>query len=271
MPKGQEIAGAAIATLISNIAAMAYLLFVYIRVCKMAPISADIKKALEIGRENLEALFSVGIPSALLTGLLDVANMYLTILAAAHGDLVVAGIGIVMKVERVPNAINIGLCQGMLPIVAFNYSAKNHSRLKETIRTARTAGLAISFLCILLFELFANPTARIFLSTSADSETALRTIAYASVFLRIRCLASPVQLINYHTSYCMQAMGKGKETLLHAFVRELVFYIPLMFILDRLFGETGLAAALPAGEGLAALFALWLLHRTIHNEKQQAY
>ena len=48
----------------------------------------------------------------------------------------------------------------------------------------------------------------------------------------------------------MQAMGNGKATMLHAFVRELVFYIPLMFLLDRLFGEVGLAAALPVGEGL---------------------
>ena len=59
----------------------------------------------------------------------------------------------------------------------------------------------------------------------------------------------------------MQAMGNGKGTLLHAFVRELVFYIPLMFLLDRLFGEVGLAAALPVGEACGAAFALWLMNR----------
>jgi Na+-driven multidrug efflux pump len=227
----------------------------------------NLKEARALDLPHIRNVMSVGIPSAILLALFDLANICVNILAAGHNDLVLAGIGIVMKVERLPNAVNIGICQGMLPIVAFNYSAKNHSRLKETIRTARTAGLAISFLCILLFELFANPTARIFLSTSADSETALRTIAYASVFLRIRCLASPVQLINYHTSYCMQAMGKGKETLLHAFVRELVFYIPFMFLLDHLFMEKGLAAALPIGEGCAALFALYLLHRSLPGQE----
>jgi Na+-driven multidrug efflux pump len=50
-------------------------------------------------------------------------------------------------------------------------------------------------------------------------------------------------------------------------VRELVFYIPCMFLLDRLFGEVGLAAALPVGEGLAAVFALWLMHRTLKERK----
>ena len=61
----------------------------------------------------------------------------------------------------------------------------------------------------------------------------------------------------------MQAMGNGRATMLHAVVRELVFYIPLMFLLDRLFGEVGLAAALPVGEACGAVFALWLLNRSI--------
>ena len=64
-----------------------------------------------------------------------------------------------------------------------------------------------------------------------------------------------------------QAMGKGRKTILHAFVREIVFYIPMMFLLDKLFGETGLAAALPAGETCGAIFALFLLHRAIHEKK----
>ncbi|MBQ1289198.1 MAG: polysaccharide biosynthesis C-terminal domain-containing protein, partial [Erysipelotrichaceae bacterium] len=89
------------------------------------------------------------------------------------------------------------------------------------------------------------------------------------LFLRIRSFASPVQMLNYHTSFCMQAMGKGKETMLHAFVRELFLYIPFMFILDRAFGETGLAAALPVAEACAAVFALWLLSRTIRRSKSQ--
>jgi Na+-driven multidrug efflux pump len=175
--------------------------------------------------------------------------------------------GIVMKVERIPNAINVGICQGMLPIVAYNYSSGNRQRMKKTINTARFAGLAISAASIIFFQLFAPSVTKMFLSTKgSDASTALQTIAYASLFLRIRCLASPVQLINYHTSYCMQAMGKGKETLLHAFVRELVFYIPMMFLLDHLFAETGLACALVVGEGLASLFALYLLHRTIVDQ-----
>jgi Na+-driven multidrug efflux pump len=90
----------------------------------------------------------------------------------------------------------------------------------------------------------------------------MQTVAFAATFLRLRCLASPVQFINYNTSFCMQGMGKGKETLLHATVRQLGFYIPIMFLMDRLWGTTGLASALVISEALSAVLALWLLRRS---------
>ncbi|MBR3358812.1 MAG: hypothetical protein IKG46_13420 [Solobacterium sp.] len=270
LPKGMEVTGAAIATALSNTIACVYLVAAYAKAGKEAPLSMDPRLALTVTAQNRKGLFAVGIPSALLTGLFDLANICVNIIASSHSDMVLAGMGIVMKVERIPNAVNIGICQGMLPIVAYNYSSGNHSRMKETIRTARTAGLVISGLSIIMFTLLADPFVRLFLSTkSQDAATALITIGYASLFLRIRCFASPVQLINYHTSYCMQAMGKGKATMLHAFVRELIFYIPLMFTLDHFLGEKGLAMALPVGEGLAAVFALYLLNKAIKESEAE--
>ncbi|MBO4897069.1 MAG: MATE family efflux transporter [Clostridia bacterium] len=268
MPRGQEVTGAAIATAVSNVLACVYLLYAYIKASKEAPLSLKINNAVKAKKDDIKSLFAVGVPSAVLTGLFDLANICVNILAAAHNDLVLAGMGIVMKIERIPNAVNIGICQGMLPIVAFNYAAENRERMKETIKTARNVGLFVSVICIVLFEVFANPASRLFLSTTAgDAETALKTVAYAALFLRIRCFASPVQLINYHTSFCMQAMGHGRETLLHAFVREIVFYIPFMFLLDSAFGEVGLAAALPAGEACGALFALYLLQKCLKKRE----
>ena len=270
LPKGQEVTGAAMATALSNTIACGYLLYAYRKASRVAPMSMSWKQALATSKANRKTVFTVGIPSAILTGLFDLANVCVNIIASAHSDLVLAGMGIVMKVERFPNAINVGLCQGMLPIVAFNYSSGNHDRMRETIRTARIAGLTISAVCIVTLELLAGPAVRLFLNTNTgNAETALKTVAYAALFLRIRAIASPVQFINYHTSFSMQAMGEGRKTLLHAFVRELVFYIPFMFLLDHLFGETGLAAALPVGEGCGAIFALFLLGTIIRRQQRK--
>ena len=267
LPKGQEVTGAALATLISNVVGCGYLLFAFLKAQKKAPLSLNLRLARGLDRGHVRSLYTVGVPSAMLTGLFDLASISVNILSAAHNDLVLAAMGIVMKVERVPNAINIGLCQGMLPIVAYNYSSGNHDRMKLTIRTARLYGMVVSAIAIVLLEVFARPVTNLFLSTSGkDAADAVRTVGYAALFLRIRAVASPFQFTNYHTSFCMQAIGNGKATLLHAAVRELVFYIPIMIVLDKLFGENGLAAALPVGEALGAAFALFLLHRILHRE-----
>ena len=269
LPKGQEVTGAALATLISNICACVYLLAAYRKASKEAPLSMSPGKARQTERESVRRLFAVGVPSSLLTGLFDLASICTNMLTAAHSDLILAGMGIVIKVERIPNAINVGICQGMLPIVAFNFASGDHKRMKETIRDARIAGLAVSLTCLAGFQIFARPAVSLFLSTSSgDAQSALLTVAYAAVFLRIRCLASPVQFLNYHASFCMQAMGNGKGTIVHAFIREVVIYIPFMFVLNRLLGENGIAAALPVGEAVSVLVAIYLLRRWISRHSE---
>ncbi len=264
LPRGSEVIGAALATLLSNMVSCGYLLFSYRKAARTAALSLSLNQARKVKKDSVKKVFAVGVPSAILTGLFDLANVCVNMLASAHSDMALAGMGIVMKVERVPNAVNIGICQGAMPIISYNYSSGNHERMKKTIRTARLWGLIVSFASIALFQLFAGQVTRLFMSTSrGDLDNALRTIAYATLFLRIRCCASPFQFLNYHTSFSMQAMGNGKATMLHAFVRELVFYIPFMFLLDRLFGETGLACALIAGEFCGAMFALWLMRRAM--------
>ena len=260
LPEGYEVVGAALATLISNIASCAYLLMTYQKAAKLTALSLKTSDAKAISRDSRRQLFSVGIPSAILTGLFDLANICVNKLASAHGDYVLAGIGIVMKVERIPTAINLGICHGAMPIIGYNHSSGNQKRMKTTINTARIWGLIGSAIAIVLFELFACPLARLFMNVRFG-DAALETIGFAVLFLRIRCLANPAQFINFHTSYSLQAMGKGKATILHAIVRELIFYIPFMFILDHFFGEAGLAFALVAGECCGAIFAIWMLRK----------
>ena len=263
MPEGYEVVGAALATLISNIASCLYLLSAYKETCQYSPLSLGLKDARAASRDSRKQLFSIGVPSAMLTGLFDLANVCVNKLASAHGDLVLAGMGIVMKVERVPTAINLGICHGAVPIIAYNYSSGNRERMKKTINISRIWGLVVSGAAIVLFQIFATPVTEAFLSVR--SRAAAETVALAAMFLRIRCFASPFQFINFHTSYSLRAMGNGKATVIHAIVRELVFYIPFMFILDRIFGEVGLAAALIAGEFCGAVFAIWMLKRQMKN------
>ena len=268
-PKGQEVLAAAVATMLSNVAACIFLTVTLIRVSGKAPLSispADLKK---LKKYHVRDSFAVGIPSALLPGLFDVANIVLNSAMAAYGDLQLAAIGIVMKVERLPNAINIGISQGMLPLVAYNYSSGNHERMQKVIKNARWMGLIVSAVCIVLFEVFGKYMVGIFLDSSSGQQAAAQTLAFATTFLMFRVLASPFQFLNYHTSFCMQAMGDGKGTLIHAIVRILVLYIPMMYLLNYLIGVNGLCLSLAVAEGLADVVAILLLNSWIRKLEKQ--
>lgn len=261
LPKGYEIVGAAIATLVSNVVSCIYLTVTLAVLSKKTVLSADPREIRGMNRDAWNGLFSVGVPSAMLTGLFDLANIVLNYLMAAHGDPELAAVGIVMKAERLPNAINIGICQGMLPIVAYNFASGDHKRMNRTVNTARLWGVIVSVATLLLYELFSPSVCRLFLDVGENNMSAAKTIMLATVFLRIRCISSLPQFFNYSTSYCMQAVGYGSGTLLHACVRELVFYIPFMILFNRLFGMYGLTAAIIAGESCGALFALLIFGR----------
>ena len=262
LPKGHEVTGAALATLISNAASCVYLLVVYRKTGQSSSLSLKLTDARKISPDSRRQLFSVGIPSAILTGLFDIANICVNRLASSHSDLALAGMGITMKVERIPTAINLGICHGAIPIIAFNFSSGNRERMMKTIRTARVWGLIISGIAILFFELFAEPVTKAFMNIRTGG-AAMEAITFATLFIQIRCLANQFQFLNYHTSYSIQAIGNGRATVIHAIVRELILYIPFMFILNHLFGETGLACALVVGESCSALFALWMLKRAL--------
>ena len=261
LPEGKEVLGAALATLIANVVSCVYLLTIYVRVGKKTSLRMNPALARSIEREEKKALYTVGVPSAILTGLFDVANMFLNAKMAFYGQEAVAALGIVMKAERLPNAVNIGICQGMMPIIAYNYSSGNRERMKKVIRTATVYGLLISVAAMGLFELLAKPVTGVFINTKAGVKGAAETLAFAVTFLRLRCLASPLQFMNFRSSFCMQAVGDGTGTLVHAVVRELVFYIPFMYLLDSLLGINGLALSLVAGEGCGMILAILLVRR----------
>ncbi len=262
LPDGMEVMGAAIATLLANTIACIILVIMMKGVTKDSALSFSFADLKRIDMEGIKGVFTVGIPSAALTGLFDIANIVLNALMAVHGDIQIAAIGIVMRAERLPNAVNIGLCQGMLPLVAYNYGAKNYSRMKETMNVTRMFGIVFSVFSIIFYMLLTEPICNIFLNThTGNSVLAAETIVFAVSFLRIRCFASPLQFLNYNTSYSMQAVGYGPGTLIHALVRELVFYIPFMFIFDHFFGVYGLVSAFLAGEGCGGIFALILFAR----------
>lgn len=83
---------------------------------------------------------------------------------SGYHDIALAAVGIVLKAERLPLNVGIGICQGMVPIVAYNYSAKNIRRMNEVKNYSLKLGLICAVGSILLYELFAGQFMNIFIN-----------------------------------------------------------------------------------------------------------
>lgn len=255
LPEGQEVAGAAIATMISNVIALLYYCVVYARIRSGSVLSVSLKR-ISAGIRYIGQILMVGFPSALSTILACVSIMVTNNLTAGHGDIPVAAIGIVKKIEMLPHNVGTGLCQGMIPLISYNYSSGNHKRMKETIHTARISGLVFTGLCIVVFELFAGTIARMFIK---DTDTVLLT----TDFLRIMCLATPLTILNFHMCYTLQAMGKGTQSLVLSACRQGIFNIRLLLLMNHFFGMYGIVWTQLLADALTAVVSFWIYHRTM--------
>lgn len=232
LPDGYEVLGAGIATCLSNCIALLYFLVVVLRMGRGSIIAFSPKIGMP-RRGNVLAVFAVGIPSAVTTFLFDLDYVIIDKLMVSYHDLALAAIGIVLKIERFPLNVGVGICQGMMPLVAYNYSAGNRKRTEDTIRLSRTLGLVIAAISILLYELFAVQFANIFISDP-------QTVELASQFLRVRVLATPLMFLSFFTVYLFQAFGRGRISLFLGATRWLVLNIPMLFLLNAIFGMFGI-------------------------------
>lgn len=232
MRPGQEVMGAALATMLSNCAALGYFAFMFFRLRKDTILCLSPHMMMP-GKSSVRAVFAVGVPSAIGSLMSCLSNTVVNKLSSGYNDFAVAAMGIVKKVDMLPMNVGMGLCQAMVPMVAYNYSTKNYRRMKAFTSAARLSGVIFAGICIVIMEIFASQVITLFIN---DGET----VKYGTDFLRINVLATPLMICNFQMSYTFQAMGKGAESLLLTSCRQGIINIPLLFLMNWLVGLYGI-------------------------------
>ena len=248
LPEGREVLGAGVATCLSNCIACIFFFVALARGGAGSVITFDLRVGLA-ERGSIAGVFAVGVPSAVASLLFDLDYVILDKLMVSYHDLALAAIGIVLKVERFPLNVGVGICQGMVPIVGYNYSSGNRQRLLGTMRLSLILGLVTAAASILLYELFATDLVRLFLDDA-------RTVELAASFLRARVLATPLMFMSFFTVFLFQAFGRGDISLLLGTVRWLAFNIPMLYILNAVFGMYGLVWAQVTADTLTVAMSL---------------
>ncbi len=246
-------AGAGLATFLSNCVAFLYfLVLVFVRrkktfVC-ILPQKFCLRKEIVLG------ICGVGIPASI-QNLLNVTGMtILNNFTAGFGADAVAAMGITQKINMVPMNIAMGLSQGIMPLVSYNYSSGNHRRMKDTILF--TAKVCLGFIVVVVagYYIGAGPLITMFM----DNEV---IVAYGSRFLRGFCIGLPFLCMDFLAVGVFQAVGMGKEALLFAIMRKILLEIPAIYILNTLFPLYGLAYTQFSAEVVLAAAAVIVLGR----------
>lgn len=258
-PKGKEIIGVGVATLVSNCLACLYFFIVIYRIRKKSIISFSTRLGLPT-KESIKSIFNVGIPSAVATLLFDIDYVVIGKLMTGYGDIAMASIGIVLKAERLPLNVGIGLCQGMMPIVAYNYAAKNKKRMNDTIKYSLFIGLIVGVLSIALYELTAQYIMNAFINDA-------QTISLGTDFLRIRVLATPLMFCSFFTVYLFQGFGEGNKSLFLGVMRWAVFNIPMLFILNHFIGMYGIVWSQVTADILTVSLSYYTYHKYKKSSK----
>lgn len=252
MPDGYQVMGAAIATMLSNVISCGYFVIVYRKLKDQSMLELP-KRVERIRRDSLRAMFSVGLPAAASILLYDLTNVVINRLASSHGDIALAAMGIVLKVERLPLNIGIGICLGMTPLIAYNYAAGNRERMKAFFSTARLYGVIFSVVSLILYRVFASDIIRAFI---ADAET----VRLGTAFLKVRCIAPPFMFLSFHMVHYMQSVQKGGVSFYLAAIRQLCLNIPLLFIMNRLMGVSGIVWTQAAADCINVCISYMIYH-----------
>ena len=248
---GMGAAGAGLATFISNCVACLYFGCYLIKKRGETFISLN-PYDFVLPKTICFEIFGVGIPASI-QNLLNVAGMtIMNNFMSGYSNDAVSAMGITHKVAMVPMYVSMGISQGILPLIGYNYASGNSVRMKETIRfTEKIAG---AFMCIaaVVFFIFSEQIIGVFMDVR-------QIVTYGGAFLKGASIAMPFLFFDFLAVGIFQACGLGRHSLIFAILRKVVLEIPAMFVLDHLFPMYGLAYAQLVSEFVLAVAACVIL------------
>lgn len=227
---GMGFIGSAVATACSNAASVIFFLVIFYRMRNQTAMSLNI---CHFSLHFVRTIFSVGLASALTTALANASNMVIVKFASGYGDIPIAAYGIVKKIDLFPLGICMGLCQGFMPLVGYNYAAKNYKRMREISVFSWKTAMVIAASFVVCFFSFAPWIMQAFIQEE-------QTSILGATFLRIACLAVPFTAVNALIIYTLQAMGKGVQSTVLTICRQGLLNIPCLLLMNWLVGLYGM-------------------------------
>lgn len=256
---GWGVAGAAWATIISQFISMLWVVSFFLG--KNSHLRLHVHN-IKLHWPTVRQIFSIGMsPFAMQISMSLVAVIANRTLKAYGGDPAIGAMTIVSSVAIFTLMPLFGINQGLQPILGYNYGAKNYHRVRETWLNGVLLASAITVTGTAVVLSFPEAIIRLFSTDPVVLEIgtfAIRTYLLVLPFLGYQIIS---------TIY-FQSIGHAKIAMISSLMRQVIFLIPLYFILPRFFGLHGIWMASPTADGLAVLVTAVLMTRELKRLHQ---
>ena len=246
---GYETLGAAAATALSNAAALGYYVVILCRGRRSSVLNFSISK--DAFQQGIPAdILSTGLPACLMTLFENISYAVLDNLMSAYGTLCQAGLGVAKKINMLAHCMVRGMSQGVLPLIAYNYSNRNYQRMKKVMICTVMLSVSMAGVCMFANMLLSETLVRVFIQSGSAA------LQYGAKFLRVLCIGAPFSACAYTIISFFQAVGEGKKSFLLAMMRKGIMDIPLMLILNPILPYYGIVWATPIADILCCVISV---------------
>lgn len=235
---GLGVAGASIATTISQGISFLFLLIYFLRGKSLLNVSV---KNIKFEKKMLLEVFKTGSPSGASQILVSVSVAITNIVAARYGDFVVAAFGIVLKVISFGQFVIFGYVQGFQPIASYSFGAKNKGRFAQAFKVAFKFVVLTCGALTVIYIVFRNPILKVFSQDQAVLEVAV-PILISQVILYVA-----MGIVIFFTAV-FQSTSQGSRGIVLSISRQGIFFIPLIVLFPLLFNLTGLYFVQPVAD-----------------------
>ena len=240
------MAGAAIATIISQTISFSILLYLFLSGKSIVRFKF---KTISTKLKTYKEIIATGFPSFCRQVLASICTVLLN-WAVQPYEGAQAALGVVQKVFMLAFSISLGIGQGYQPVLGYNYSAKRYDRVKKGYLFTLTFSTCLMAVFAIICAILAPKIMYVFLPTSPQA------VQIGTLSLRLQCLCMPLLPVNFMAGVTYQVVGnKGIASLL-SISRQGLFYIPAVFILPATIGLLGVQCCQSVSDVCSFLFAI---------------
>ena len=244
----QGTAGAAIATTIGNVLASAYYLWYFLKKSRVLSIHW---KHFTVKEGILKRTCFSGLPTAIFSALMSVSTIVLNQLLVVYGNDPVAAIGIVFKANMFITFLQMGLANGVQPLLGYNYGSGDMARFQGVERYTKKCCLVAGVIATVLYFVLREPIIRLFISDEG-------VVSYGVEMLVAYMLSGPVIGILFVNMNCMQSVGHAFPATVLSVLRQGILLIPLLYLLRALFGLNGVILGQSVTDYIAVVLSIFL-------------